>query len=294
MTERIIKTFGISTALLTPFHADGGLNLPLLCEHANDVLRQGTHGVTLFGTTGEGASIGSSERTEAIRALCDSGLPVGAITLGVGGPAVQDVLSQVTQGADLGITQFLLLPPFYFKGVDDDGLFRWHASLFETAGHRARFILYHIPQITQIPLSVDLILRLHRAFPERVLAVKDSSGQWDNTRALLECDGPPILVGDERLLHKALPMGAAGSICGMANLHPARLRRLFDTHAEDADLSSEVDLIVSGPVIPALKQAMVTLTGNADWGNLRPPLGPLGAEAKAAITARFRDTEDVS
>ena len=121
-----IAHFGISTALLTPFHRDGRLNLPLLCQHANHVLQSGTNGVTLFGTTGEGASIGLDERQNAIVAILNSGIAADTITLGLCGSALTDVAAQVRQGTDFGITRFLLLPPFYFKDLDDDGLFEWH------------------------------------------------------------------------------------------------------------------------------------------------------------------------
>jgi 4-hydroxy-tetrahydrodipicolinate synthase len=196
-------------------------------------------------------------------------------------------VAQVGQGVAFGVTQFLLLPPFYFNNLDDPGMFDWHAKLFELADPRARFILYHIPQITQVPLSVDLAMRLRRTFPDRVMAIKDSAGNWDNTKALLESGEIPVLVGDERLLHKAAAMGAAGSICGMANLYPRRMRNLLDTQTEDVDLSADVDLIVSAPVIAALKQAMVALTGDAGWASLRAPLQPLSGKAKSAIAARF-------
>ena len=289
-----ITPFGISTALLTPFHEDGRLNLPLFCTHAQHMLGNGSHGVTLFGTTGEGASISFEERHAALRAMSDAGVDGSAITLGLCATAVADAAAQVQQGLAFGVTKFLLLPPFYFKNLEDEGLFQWHAELFNRVDTSARLIVYHIPQITQVPLSLDLILRLKAAFPERVLAVKDSAGQWDNTRALLESGKLSVLVGDERLLHKALPMGAAGSICGMSNLFPERLRALFDTHAEDAPLSSDVDLIVSVPVVPALKLAMVSMTGNADWGHIRAPLLPITASARAEIEARFALKEDVS
>lgn len=285
--EMIIALFGISTALLTPFHDDGSINHALFCQHANHLLQNGPNGVTLFGTTGEGASIGLDERQTAIQAMLGSGVARDQMTLGLCASAISDAATQVQQGVAMGINRFLLLPPFYFKGLDDDGLYDWHAQLFEMAQPSARFILYHIPQITQVPLSIDLVMRLHAGFPDRVVALKDSAGQWNDTRAVLESKEIPVLVGDERLLHRAAAMGGAGSICGMANIHPRRLRTLFDTHAEDPGLSSEVDLIVSHPVIPALKCAMVAMTGNADWANLRAPLRPLAPTAKAAIEARF-------
>lgn len=293
MGEAIISKFGISTALLTPFHTDGTLNLPLFCAHANNVLENGVNGVTLFGTTGEGASIGFDERSEAISAVINSGITPLQMTLGLCGSAVADVAAQAAQGLAFGVTKFLLLPPFYFKGVDDVGLLNWHAKLFETTDQRAKFILYHIPQVTHIPLSLDLVLKLRRTFSGRVMAIKDSAGKWDDTRALLQSGKIPVLVGDERLLHKAAAMGAIGSICGMANLYPQRLRTLFDTHAEDTALSSEVDLIVSVPVIPALKQIMASRTGDVSWGNLRAPLQALSGQARASITEHFA-CEDVA
>lgn len=290
-TETTISNFGISTALLTPFHDDGRINLALFCQHANHLLRNGPTGVTLFGTTGEGASIGLEERQTAIRAMLESGVAADQITLGLCASAISDVATQVRQGIALGITRFLLLPPFYFKDLNEDGLFDWHAQLFEVSESSARFILYHIPQITQVPLSFDLILRLREEFPNRVIALKDSAGKWDDTRAVLESGKIPVLVGDERLLQKAVGMGGAGSICGMANLYPARLHRLFENQEPDPGLSSDVDLIVSYPVIPALKQAMVVITGNPDWGHLRAPLRPLGPQGSAEIMARFAATK---
>lgn len=251
------------------------------------MLKNGANGVTPFGTTGEGASIAFGERSGAISALIESGVPVEKMTLGLCGSAIGDVVSQVQQGVAFGITGFLLLPPFYFKGLGDAGLFEWHAKLFQATDSKARFILYHIPQVTQVPLSIDLVKRLQKAFPDRVLAVKDSAGQWDNTEALLDSGEIPVLVGDERLLHKAAAMGGAGSICGLANLYPQRMRTLFDTQIEDSALSSDVDLVVSVPVIPALKQAMVSKTGNAGWAHVRAPLQALTGEAHAAIAARF-------
>lgn len=273
--------------MLTPFHADGSLNLPLFCAHANWVLENGANGVTPFGTTGEGASIAFDERSAALSALIDSGIPVEKITLGLSASAIGDVVAQVHQGVGFGVTRFLLLPPFYFKDLDDAGLFDWHAKLFAAADPVAKFIIYHIPQVTKVPLSLSLVKRLREAFPDRVVAIKDSAGQWDNTRALLEQGDLPVLVGDERLLHRAAAMGGAGSICGLANLYPERMQRLFDTRTEDTALSSDVSLIVSVPVIPALKQAMLANTGEASWGNLRPPLLALSGDARAAIASRF-------
>ena len=273
--------------MLTPFHDDDSLNIDLFCAHAKAMLERGAAGVTLFGTTGEGASIGLHERADAVSAMIASGVPGNVITLGVCASAIADAVLQIEQGVVLGVTQALLLPPFYFKGCEDQGLYDWHAQLFALADPRAKFILYHIPQVTQVPLSVELVLRLYADFSDRIMAIKDSAGQWDHTRALLDAAAIPVLVGDERLLHKAAAMGGAGSICGMANLHTERMVRVFNTHVEDADLSGRVSVIVSVPVIPALKQVMAAITGDASWANLRAPFRPLSSADSAVIAARF-------
>ncbi len=288
-----ITQFGISTALLTPFDLDGNLSFPLLFEHANAMVRNGANSVTLFGTTGEGASVGFDERAEAISGMIDSGMGTDEIILGLCGSAIGDVTSQVQQGIEFGLSTFLLPPPFYFKEVDDAGLFEWFSRLFDSVDERAQFILYHIPQLTEVPLSIDLVTGLRETFPDRVLAIKDSAGNWDDTRVVLETGGIPVLVGDERLLHKAAALGGKGAISGMANLYPQRMRTLFDTHVEDKALSAEVDMMISIPVIPALKQAMVATTGIEAWANVRPPLQRLSGQDRAAITAMFAQEQSV-
>lgn len=282
-----IANFGISAALLTPICANGSINLPLFCAHAQDLLSRGINGVTPFGTTGEGASIGIQERSEVISALLASGIPPQKITLGIATCALEDAIAQVQQGIEFGVTAFLVLPPFYFKGVGDEALFEWHQRLFDAVDDRARFVLYHIPQVSHVPLSIDLVTRLSAHFPQQIMAIKDSSGDWDNTRTLIETGKIPVLVGDERLLHKAAALGAVGSICGMANLYPERMQRLFDSQTEDQQLSDEVDAIVSVPVIPALKLIMAERNDNRDWSHLRPPLQELSGDTRATILAKF-------
>lgn len=281
--------FGISVALLTPFTPEGAINTALLTDHALSVLEKGAHGVTLFGTTGEGASIAMSERRTGIAALIAGGIAADQMVVGVCATSVGDAVAQVDQALEFGIDRFLLLPPFYFPAPAEAGLRVWHEDLFTRADARAKFILYHIPQITAVPLSFDLVTGLRADFPDRVVAIKDSSGVWENSERLLKHGGIPVLVGDERLLHRALAIGAAGSICGMANLHPARLRALFDSAVEDVALSRQVDMVVSGPVIPALKALMVQQTGNPAWAHLRAPLAPLSAEARQKVLAQAQD-----
>ncbi|SMX25459.1 dihydrodipicolinate synthase family protein [Boseongicola aestuarii] len=278
-----MKTFGISAALLTPFSADGQIDLVRLVQHARDVLKNGAAGVTIFGTTGEGASVSSAERTAGLRHLVTEGIPTASIIQTIYATSVVEAAAQTADGLAIGVSSFLLVPPFFFKDCSDEGLFDWHAQLFARADPRAKFVLYHIPQVTGVALSVHLVGRLTNSFPNRLLAVKDSSGDWDNATKLLALDVIPVLVGDERLLHRASARGGAGAITGMANLYPGRIRHIFESATEDVAISAEVTRIVTKPVIPALKALLGRQNDDPDWDRVRAPLKPLSAEARRQL-----------
>lgn len=278
-----MEKFGISVAMLTPFEADGSLDATEFAAHALAVLEGGADGVTLFGTTGEGASLSAAERAEGLDAILRAGIPAAKITLAVYACALADAQAQIATGLAAGVTQFLVPPPFYFPAAEQDGLHAWYARLFETTDAAARIILYHIPQVTAVPLSADLVARLLAEFPGRVRAVKDSSCDWPTTESFLKIDGLPVLVGDERLLHRAAGMGGAGSITGCANLYPERLKRVFETGREDPALSAFISAIVAQPVVPALKAVQARASGNPVWENLRAPLLPLTGTQRDAL-----------
>ena len=277
--------FGISVALLTPFTETGAVDYRRLGKHACHVLDEGVAGVTLFGTTGEGASVSKDERKPVIEAVLAASVPSSKLVLGICETALDDAIAAVAEGWRLGIKRYLVLPPYYYKGCSDDGLFDWHMALVAACDPGARFILYHIPQVSGVPLSVDLVGRLAAAAPDRFQAVKDSAGDWSYNQTLLRQGAMPVLVGDERLLHKAVPMGAEGSICGMANLYPARLVRLFNTAIEDNALSAEVTEVLSHPVIPAIKALLAEQSGEPGWERLRLPLKQLDPNSRARLIA---------
>lgn len=275
--------FGISVALLTPFDTDGAIDAPQLAAHAAAVLRGGADGVTPLGTTGEGASVGLNERRGVIAALMTADIDPDAVTLGLAAANAEELLAQVAQGAEARIRRFLLPPPFYFPAPTEAGLFDWHAELFAAAPEGARFVLYHIPQVTGVPLSPALVARLHAAFPDRIAAVKDSSGDWSVAEALLRIEGLAVLIGDERQLHRAAARGAAGAITGMANLYPGRMVRILREAREDVDLSARTAAMVAHPVVPALKALLAEATGTPAWERVRPPLAPLPDGARRVL-----------
>jgi len=287
MTKKTI--FGLSAAMVTPFEADGAVDLRRLTIHARHVLSCGCDTITLFGTTGEGFSIGMRDRASMLDAVSAGGVEAALIYAGVSATALDDAVEQSRLALDHGARGLLLAPPYYFKDPDEDGLYAWFCRTIEGIGASARgVILYHIPGQTAVPLSVDLVDRLKRAFPGVVSGVKDSSGDWSTTKAFLAAHGElSILVGDERQLARAMAKGAEGSICGLANLQPEMLRALIHDGTEDPRLEPLVNLIVSYPVLPAVKALVAHIHGDEGFVAMRPPLTDLPYSRRVELASAF-------
>ena len=208
---------------------------------------------------------------------------------GVMAPTIDGAAEQGRQALDAGARGLLVAPPFYLKGVGDDGLFAWFARVFDAIGPALRgVVVYHIPGQTQIPISNDLVARLRTAYPEAIAGIKDSSGDWASTESFLAAHGDlAILVGDERLLGRGMRAGAAGSICGVANILPGRLRAVIDGASDDACVDRVVDLIVAHPVLPAVKALVAHRRGDPGFHAMRPPSQELEASRRQALVAEF-------
>jgi 4-hydroxy-tetrahydrodipicolinate synthase len=186
--------FGLSVALATPFDKDGKIVLDAMVTQARRSLDAGCDSVTVFGTTGEGASIGNNERDKVLAAMISGGIAPRQIVAGVLVDAAEDAAEQAAHALSAGARNILLAPPSYFKNVSDEGLFGWFSTVFALLGDKARdIIVYHIPSVTMVPLSHALIGRLRQAFPGIVTAVKDSGGEWAFTEKLLKEHGDLIV-----------------------------------------------------------------------------------------------------
>ncbi len=281
--------FGLSCAITTPMREGGSVDLPRLVSHARHVLAQGCDSVTLYGTTGEGAALGLPERAAMMGALMGAGIdPAKQVYAGVAAASLEEAVQQGRLALDAGAKGLLVAPPFYFKGVSDEGLYRWFSQLFEKLPAVRNVILYHIPSVTAVGLSVGLIDRLKKAFSGVVTGVKDSSGDYANTEAYLKAHGElAILVGDERLLAKAVRNGAQGSICGVANLVPHLLRPIVYEGKDDPTVNALVDEICSHPVLASVKALVGHVHGDAGYGAMRAPLEPLDAATRQRLFAAF-------
>lgn len=266
--------FGLSAALATPFDAQGEIDTGRAIAHARWCLANGCNSITLFGTTGEGASVAAPERESVLAAFLADGIASECIIVGVMANAVADAAAQARQALEAGCRGVLLAPPSYFKDLADEGLFAWFAAVFTAIGPQARGVyLYNIPSVTSVELSVALIGRLKRAFPAAVAGVKDSSGNWAYTQALLADHGDlAILVGDERSLAAAVRLGGQGAISGLANLCPERMLPMVREGRDVPELTAFVDEIAKIPVIPAVKALVAHLRSDAAWSAMRAPL----------------------
>ncbi len=283
------ERFGLSCALITPFLASGAVDHARLVAHARRVLSEGCRTITLFGTTGEGPSLGFGERAAALDALHGAGFDFGSTVLGaITASSVQDAAAQANQLFDAGARGALIAPPFYFKGVDDDGLFAWFGRVFEACHAPRSVFLYHIPSLTQVPLSPALVGRLRAAYPGVVAGIKDSAGDWPTTERFLAAHGDlHILVGDERLLARAVRHGGSGAINGFSNFCAAKLLPMVERGEDVPRVAALVDLLLGYPVTPAIKALVAHVTGDAEFLRTAPPLVDLPETAARTLVTAF-------
>ncbi len=292
---------GVLAPILTPFDETGAPDAERLVAHARHLLAEGCTGLVAFGTTSEATSLGLEERMSLLEAMLAGGIAPEALMVGTGTPAIPDTVRLARHALSLGCTAQLMLPPYYYKAVHDDGLFESFARVIEeVADSRLRIHLYHIPPVAQVGFSAPLVGRLVAAFPETVVGLKDSSGDFTLSSALLEAHpGFRVYAGSEKFLLDNLRAGGAGCITATANIFPRLIRRLLDTW-QDASADALQEAITAlrrdvsaQPLIPFLKAWMANRLGDAAWSHPRPPLMALepeqAARAIAALKARHGD-----
>lgn len=277
LLEAILSlSFGISPALVTPF-LDGKVDIRRLAAHAKDCLSRGCRTATLFGTTGEGPSVGAAERERVANEIVALGIPAEKLVEGVIACSVEEAAYSTSQALRRGAHAVLLAPPFYFRPAPDEAVFDWFSAVFEAVGGPLRdIILYHIPGMTGVPLSHTVISRLRDRFPGAIRGIKDSACNAEATFALINAfPDLDILVGDETYLGRACAAGAAGSICGVANILPEAVIALAESGQDDPRIVALVEEIVRHPVIPMVKALVAHVRKDPVWAAARPPLPSL-------------------
>ncbi len=285
---------GIFAASVTPVDRDGEISHVRLVAHLRWLLHHGCHGIALFGTTGEAPSFSVAERQAALEAVLRRGVAPERILIGIGCCAHADTLALARHALDLGVTRMLMLPPFYFKEVPDEGVYRAFAELIEALGSdRLRLILYHFPRMSMVPVNRPVIERLLGRYPGTVVGIKDSSGDWEHTRALITAFPDfSVFSGSDMHLLRNLQAGGAGTISAGANLACASSRDVFDAVAKgDAAAAERAMGCVSAvrgvlghyPMIAAIKHVLAQGTRDPVWETVRPPLVELDAAGGASL-----------
>jgi 4-hydroxy-tetrahydrodipicolinate synthase len=289
-TQRIT---GVLSPVVTPFAPDLSPDAERFVRQCRWLLSQNV-GLAVFGTNSEANSLSVEEKIDLLDRLIGAGIDPARMMPGTGCCALPDSVRLTAHAVKLGCGGVLMLPPFYYKGVSDDGLFRSFAEVIERVGEaRLRVYVYHIPPVSQVPITLGLVERLLKSYPVQTAGMKDSGGDWKNTQAFLDAfakSGFDVFAGSETFLLQNMRNGGAGCISATANVNPGSIARLYDTwQAADADaqqarLDEIRGVFAKFPMIPALKAAIAHYGNDAPWGTVRPPLVDLTpAQAKALV-----------
>ncbi|CAG2159573.1 dihydrodipicolinate synthase family protein [Cupriavidus numazuensis] len=282
------KLQGVFAPVVTPFYDDLSINVPAFIAHCRQLIADGA-GIAIAGTNSEACSETFEERIALVDAVIDAGVPGQRVLVGTGCCAIDDAVALTRHAIDRGCAGVLVLPPFFFKNVSEDGVFAYYRELIERVDDPAlRIVLYHIPALSGVPISLSLIERLVQAFPDAIAGVKDSSGDWDNLAAMLErFPSLSIFPASEVLMLRSLPLGAAGCISATSNINARAIASAYSSVTEAARLQDGITAVrktLEGfPMVAAVKHTLSQQTGDAGWHHVRPPLMPLAAEAATQL-----------
>ena len=283
---------GVLAPVLTPFDANLAPDRKRFVAHCRWLLANGVS-LAPFGTNSEANSLSLGERIDLLEALVASGIDPKRVMPGTGCCAFPETVKLTKHAVEQGCAGVLMLPPFYYKGVSDEGLFRSFAEVIErVADDRLRIYLYHIPPVSQVPIGLALIERLRERYPSVVVGIKDSSGEWSNTQAMIERFGGggfDVFVGSETFLLANMRSGGVGAISATANVNPAAISTLYrewndaDADAKQARLDTVRKIFGQFPMIPAMKRAIAHWTHDDEWSRVRPPLVDLDSTASRRL-----------
>lgn len=300
MSSSNVVLSGVFSPVLTPFSGDLQPHIPRFLEHCKSLLAHDV-GLAVFGTNSEASSMGVSEKRRLLDALLENGLPPLRMMPGTSACSIPESIEMTRHAVVSGCAAVLMLPPFYYKGVGDEGLFRYFASVIEgVADERLRLYLYHIPPVSQVGISHALIERLLHAFPGTVAGIKDSGGDWSNTESLIRHFQPAgfqVFAGTETILLDTMKAGGAGCITATANVNAADIVSLYrswrNADAEDrqARINRRRAAFQAYPLISAMKAAIAWETGVPEWGTVRPPLVELTAQQSRQLRLELEKLE---
>jgi 4-hydroxy-tetrahydrodipicolinate synthase len=290
---------GVIAAAASPLRPDFSIDHEKLVAHCRWLLGEGgCNGVNLLGTTGEATSFSVEQRLAAMAAVAASGLPLRQMMVGTGAAALADALTLTAAARDLGFAGALLLPPFYYKGIDPRALADYVGTIVRRLGGSGlRLYLYHIPQNTGVPYPIELVERLHRKHPDVVVGLKDSAGDLAFSRELARrLPAFDVFPGSEASLAESRRSGLAGCISATTNITGALAQvgwRDPDSEAGRqaiADAAAIRAVLSKLPLVCSVKAALADLRGDPAWTLTAPPLRPLDEGERKALLSDLATT----
>jgi len=299
MEKPMSKPGGVWVAALTPMNPDLSPNTRKFVDHCQWLLRQGANGLAVLGTTGEANSFSVAEKRALLEAVAEAGIGGDKLLPGTGTCAIPDTVELTRHALSVGSAGVVMLPPFYYKNVSDDGLYAAYSEVIQRVGDpKLRIYFYHFPQMSATPISHDLIERLLKEYPDTIAGIKDSSGNLDNMLEMCRrFPGFGVFAGSEQFLLPVLRAGGVGCISATANVTAALCAEVFakrDAPSVDAiqeELSAQRLAIQSQVLIPALKSIVARHTGDNGWLVTRPPVVPLDAAEESMLFATLDGTK---
>jgi len=288
---------GVLSPVVTPFNADLSPDKRRFVAHCQWLLSQNC-GLAIFGTNSEANSLSLAERMMLLEAAMEAGLDPSRMMPGTGSCSIPETVTLTAEAVRQGCAGVLMLPPFYYKGVGDEGLYRYYSEVVERVGDaKLRIYLYHIPPVAVVGITPKLVERLLKAYPTAIAGMKDSSGDWNNTKTFLDAfaqAGFAVFAGSESFLLQNMRNGGAGSISATANVNPAAIHRLYrEWQQPDAEQQQEAlnrtreTLGKKYLMIAALKQAIAIYADDPAWARVRPPLVELTAAQAQTLASEL-------
>ena len=284
---------GVLSPVITPFRRDYAPDEERFVRHCRWLLKSGCAGLAIFGTNSEANSMSVAEKRRLLEALVKGGVSASSLMPGTGHCAISDSIELTRAAVELGCAGVLMLPPFYYKGVSDEGLYRNFAEVIERVGdERLQLYLYHIPPVSQVAITLGLIERLLSKYPGIVAGVKDSSGDWSNTKSMLDAfakEGFDVFAGSEVFLLDNMRHGGKGCITATGNVNPGPIANLYknwrgaDADKLQAGITATRKIVQKQPMIPALKAIVAHFGNDAAWKTCRPPLVELTANQEEEL-----------
>src|SRR5580765_7675820 len=296
--SKVKRIEGVLSPVITPFRKDYSPDAERFVRHCKWLLKSGCAGLAVFGTNSEANSLSVSEKRHLLEKLVEGGVPGSALMPGTGHCALSDSIELTRAAVQMGCAGVLMLPPFYYKGVSDEGLYRNFAEVIERVGdERLQLYLYHIPPVSQVAISLPLIERLLSKYPGIVAGVKDSSGDWANTKAMLDAfakGGFDVFAGSETFLLDNMRNGGKGCITATGNINPGPIANVYknwrtaDADKLQAGITATRKIVQKQPMIPALKAAVAHFGNDPQWKTCRPPLVELNSSQEQTLITELR------